>query len=169
HRAAFTARPRSLRVRRQRRLGGPRQRPLLRLRLQPHRHRHHRDRRPQRPAPERGRPRVRSPDARQNAFLIGTVCPVAELTERTQAWVEAGTFTEVGGNRIFVRERSGDAERAPLLFLHGYPSSSYDWRHAFEKLGGRRLLVFDFLGYGLSDKPRDQLYSLSIQADIVEA
>jgi pimeloyl-ACP methyl ester carboxylesterase len=55
------------------------------------------------------------------------------------------------------------------MFLHGYPSSSYDWRHAFERLGGHRLIVFDFLGYGLSDKPRDQLYSLQIQADIAEA
>jgi pimeloyl-ACP methyl ester carboxylesterase len=31
------------------------------------------------------------------------------------------------------------------------------------------LLVFDFLGYGFSDKPRDQVYSLRVQADIAEA
>ncbi len=55
------------------------------------------------------------------------------------------------------------------MFLHGYPSSSYDWRHAFELLKGRRMIVFDFLGYGLSDKPRDQVYSLRMQADIVES
>ncbi len=56
-----------------------------------------------------------------------------------------------------------------MLFLHGYPSSSYDWRFAFDRLKEHRLLLFDFLGYGLSDKPRDQVYSLQIQADIVEA
>jgi pimeloyl-ACP methyl ester carboxylesterase len=94
---------------------------------------------------------------------------MAELTGRTAAWRETGTFTEIGGHQIFVRECSGALDRPPLLFLHGYPSSSYDWRGAFERLDERRLLVFDFLGYGLSDKPRDQLYSLSIQADIVEA
>ena len=94
---------------------------------------------------------------------------MAQLTARTRAWQQAGTLTEIAGHRIFVRERAGAAGGPLLLFLHGYPSSSYDWRHAFEELEGKRLLVFDFLGYGLSDKPRDQVYSLQTQADIVEA
>ncbi len=94
---------------------------------------------------------------------------MATLTTRTAAWRNAGTFTEIQARRIFTRERTGDSGRPPLLFLHGYPSSSYDWRHAFEKLKGHRLLAFDFLGFGLSDKPRDQRYSLNLQADIVEA
>ena len=94
---------------------------------------------------------------------------MARLTARTAAWRQAGAFTEIGGHRIFVRERAGASDRPPILFLHGYPSSSYDWRHAFEELDGHRLIAFDFLGFGLSDKPRDQLYSLRTQADIVEA
>ena len=56
-----------------------------------------------------------------------------------------------------------------MLFLHGYPSSSYDWRHALGGLDGHRLALFDFLGYGLSAKPRDLVYSLSVQADVAEA
>lgn len=55
-----------------------------------------------------------------------------------------------------------------MLFLHGYPSSSYDWRHALQRLGDRRLIMFDFLGFGLSQKPLRQRYSLHAQADIVE-
>ncbi len=95
---------------------------------------------------------------------------MAELTTRTAAWRHSGAFTDVDGRRIFVRERAGGRDRPPLLLLHGYPSSSYDWRHAFGELDdGQRLLMFDFLGYGLSDKPRDQVYSLRIQADLVEA
>jgi pimeloyl-ACP methyl ester carboxylesterase len=94
---------------------------------------------------------------------------MAQLTARAAAWQRVGTFTEIRGNKIFVRERAGTPDRPLLLFLHGYPSSSYDWRHAFDKLDGHRLIVFDFLGYGLSDKPRDQVYSLRTQADIVEA
>jgi pimeloyl-ACP methyl ester carboxylesterase len=93
---------------------------------------------------------------------------MAQLTARTAAWQQAGTLTEIDGHKIFVRERAGDTQRPPLVFLHGYPSSSYDWRYAFEQLPGRRLIVFDFLGFGLSDKPRDQVYSLQVQADIVE-
>ena len=91
------------------------------------------------------------------------------LTARTAAWRQAGTFTEIGGQKIFTRERAGAPDRPPLMFLHGYPSSSYDWRGAFDRLDGHRLIAFDFLGYGLSDKPRDQVYSLRTQADIVEA
>jgi pimeloyl-ACP methyl ester carboxylesterase len=94
---------------------------------------------------------------------------MAQLTARTAAWQRAGTFTEINGHKVFMRERAGASDRVPLLFLHGYPSSSYDWRYVFNKLDGHRLVVFDFLGYGLSDKPRDQVYSLQIQADIVEA
>jgi pimeloyl-ACP methyl ester carboxylesterase len=94
---------------------------------------------------------------------------MAALTTRTGAWRDAGSFADIHGRRIFTRERAGDPGRVPLLFLHGYPSSAYDWRHAFDKLDGHRLLVFDFLGFGLSDKPRDELYSLKLQADIAEA
>jgi pimeloyl-ACP methyl ester carboxylesterase len=89
------------------------------------------------------------------------------LTARTLDWRRRGELIEIGGQRIFVRERAGG--EPPLLFLHGYPSSSYDWRHAFAALDGRSLTTFDFLGYGLSDKPRDHVYSLRGQADLVEA
>jgi pimeloyl-ACP methyl ester carboxylesterase len=94
---------------------------------------------------------------------------VSQLTPRTSAWQRAGTLMPIAGHRIFVREREGMDGGPPVLFLHGYPSSSYDWRHALEALGDRRLIMFDFLGFGLSDKPRDRVYSLLDQADLVEA
>jgi pimeloyl-ACP methyl ester carboxylesterase len=94
---------------------------------------------------------------------------MTQLTGRTAAWRQSGTFTDFNGHKIFVRESDGAKDTPPILFLHGYPSSSYDWREAFEKLEGYRLIVFDFLGYGLSDKPRDVVYSLRLQADLVEA
>ena len=60
------------------------------------------------------------------------------------------------------------AAQAAVLFLHGYPSSSYDWRHLLDLLPGHELACFDFLGFGLSEKPRDHVYSLLDQADLVE-
>lgn len=54
------------------------------------------------------------------------------------------------------------------MLLHGYPTSSYDWHAVLPLLGGRRVLMLDFLGFGLSDKPSGHAYSLSEQADIVE-
>ena len=55
------------------------------------------------------------------------------------------------------------------MLLHGYPSSSYDWRLVLPALAGHRILLFDFLGFGLSAKPVDVRYSLLRQADLVES
>jgi len=92
-----------------------------------------------------------------------------ELTRRTSAWRNEGGLETLAGHRIFVRARAGASDLPPVVFLHGYPTCSYDWRHALERLDDRRLVMFDFLGFGLSEKPLDQLYSLHMQADIVEA
>ena len=93
-----------------------------------------------------------------------------ELTRRAASWCAGGSFVDVGGDRIFVREMAAarSAVGPPLLFLHGYPTSSYDYLRLFELLPGRRLLTFDFLGFGLSDKPRNRVYSLFRQADLAE-
>jgi pimeloyl-ACP methyl ester carboxylesterase len=74
---------------------------------------------------------------------------------------------ELNGHRVFVRTATG--RRPPLLFLHGYPSSSYDWRPLLDLLPDHEYACFDFLGFGLSDKPRDHVYSLFDQADLAEA
>lgn len=89
------------------------------------------------------------------------------LTPRAEAWRQAGELVGVGARRIFVRDRPGDGP--PVLLLHGYPSSSFDWRDLVELLPGRRVIAFDFLGFGLSEKPADHVYSLHGQADIAEA
>jgi pimeloyl-ACP methyl ester carboxylesterase len=88
------------------------------------------------------------------------------LNERVRRWRAAGALEGVMGRRLYVQRRAG---HGPLLvFLHGYPSSSYDWRGVIELLGGRQVLLLDFLGFGLSEKPRDHVYSLGWQADAVE-
>ena len=57
----------------------------------------------------------------------------------------------------------------PLLVLHGFPSSSFDFRHVLDDLRRhRRVLLLDLLGYGLTDKP-DQAYRIAEQADLVVA
>jgi pimeloyl-ACP methyl ester carboxylesterase len=53
------------------------------------------------------------------------------------------------------------------VLLHGFPSSSFDWRQLLAETDGPAL-TFDFLGFGLSDKPRDHTYTLGWQADLVE-
>jgi pimeloyl-ACP methyl ester carboxylesterase len=88
------------------------------------------------------------------------------LTERARSWREAGRFEEVGGHRLYVHRREGDG---PLvLFLHGFPSSSYDWRRLLDLRQGKAALAFDCLGYGLSEKPADHVYTLAGHADAAE-
>lgn len=88
------------------------------------------------------------------------------MTERVTDWQRQGATQEFRGRSIhtFAREGSGPL----VVFLHGFPSSSYDFRFVFERLAGRALLAFDCLGFGLSDKPRDHTYSLAWQADLAE-
>jgi pimeloyl-ACP methyl ester carboxylesterase len=54
-----------------------------------------------------------------------------------------------------------------VVLLHGFPSSSYDWRLVLERTAFPAL-AFDFLGFGFSDKPRDHVYGLGWQADLTE-
>lgn len=44
-----------------------------------------------------------------------------------------------------------------ILLLHGFPSSSYDWRHqiSFLSTEGYGVVAPDLLGYGDTDKPVD--------------
>jgi pimeloyl-ACP methyl ester carboxylesterase len=89
------------------------------------------------------------------------------LTERVQRWREDGAIEEVHGRKLFVRRRGG-GKGGLLLFLHGFPSSSYDWRLLLKEEAERNVLAFDFLGFGLSEKPRDHTYTLAWQADAAE-
>ena len=88
------------------------------------------------------------------------------LTSRVLAWRDRGGIEEIGGRGIHVFGRDG---RDPiLLLLHGFPSSSYDWRLLLEEETEHAALAFDCLGFGLSDKPADHDYTLGEQADIAE-
>jgi pimeloyl-ACP methyl ester carboxylesterase len=88
------------------------------------------------------------------------------LTERVRAWERRGSDEEFRGYGIHAFRQEGDGPL--LLLLHGFPSSSYDWRLLLEELPGRDVLAFDFLGFGLSAKPREHDYSLFWQADLTE-
>jgi pimeloyl-ACP methyl ester carboxylesterase len=99
-----------------------------------------------------------------------------DLSEPTRAWFEAGRHVAIAEKRMFVFERrpqagDGAASGTPqtILLLHGYPTSSYDWRGIVERLSLRyRTMAPDLFGFGLSDKPAAYSYSLFQQADTIE-
>ena len=75
-------------------------------------------------------------------------------------WFEGGErvpvrLTDGTTRHVFVRIE-GPADGRWLTLLHGFPTCSYDYEPLVGALSaaGHRLLLFDFLGFGDSDKPR---------------
>jgi pimeloyl-ACP methyl ester carboxylesterase len=81
-------------------------------------------------------------------------------------WRHDGCWLPPAGGNAFVR--SGSGHGPAVLALHGFPSSSYDFRSIINRLGQRSWLTRDFLGFGLPDKPAWHTYNLMEQADIVQ-
>jgi pimeloyl-ACP methyl ester carboxylesterase len=81
-------------------------------------------------------------------------------------WRDGGRMLSTPTGRIFVGVQPGNGPT--VLLLHGFPSSSYDFRAITDRFDDYGWLTLDFLGFGLSEKPRPHRYSLMEQADIVE-
>jgi pimeloyl-ACP methyl ester carboxylesterase len=87
------------------------------------------------------------------------------------AWEAIGTHRTLCGERVFTVDAPsiGPERHAPLLVLHGFPTSSFDYAAVLDGLrNGRRVLLLDMLGYGLSSKP-DRSYTMALQADLAAA
>jgi len=81
-------------------------------------------------------------------------------------WLNVGDyFQRANGQKIFCRHLEGQGK--DILFLHGFPTSSFDWADVFDRLQGlASLTTFDFLGFGASDKPINHRYNYQEQSDI---
>jgi haloalkane dehalogenase len=69
-------------------------------------------------------------------------------------------YREVAG------EASGEGESLPVLLLHGYPESSFMWRHLMSRLAasGRRAVAPDLPGYGDSPLTVDGAWESHVEA-----
>jgi haloalkane dehalogenase len=60
-------------------------------------------------------------------------------------------YVEIEGSKLHYVEQG---EGAPVLFLHGNPTSSYLWRNVIPHVSGdNRCIALDLIGMGRSDKP----------------
>jgi pimeloyl-ACP methyl ester carboxylesterase len=95
------------------------------------------------------------------------------LTPELKQWETEGQYlrTVLFQNKVFCKQ-VGDPAAAPektLLLLHGFPESSYSFHKVVAGMAKvfQRIVLFDFLGHGLSDKPvENYTYSLFEQADL---
>jgi pimeloyl-ACP methyl ester carboxylesterase len=88
-----------------------------------------------------------------------------------EAWRARGRHRTLCGEQVFVVDVpcTGEAVAAPLLVLHGFPTSSFDFHRVVDALARtRRVVLFDYPGFGLSSKA-DRAYSLVGQADVAQA
>ena len=119
-----------------------------------------------------------------------------KFTENVKNWFEKGDFYLFKNkHKIFyilskIEKKNGklietkmnkalklDARSTVNVFLHGFPTSSYDfskiWNHfSIDKNEIQSkpvyLFTFDYLGYGFSDKPLNYTYSLFDNADLCD-
>ena len=62
-------------------------------------------------------------------------------------------YAGIYGHQLFFRE-AGDPDASALVLLHGFPTSSYMFRHLIPALADRyHVIAPDHLGFGLSDAP----------------
>ena len=90
-------------------------------------------------------------------------------SQRLQDWISGGGTRRLAGHDVFVRTAVTPG-RPPLLLIHGYPTASYDWVLIWQRLAASySLYALDMLGFGMSDKPRDCGYPITLQADLCMA
>jgi pimeloyl-ACP methyl ester carboxylesterase len=97
----------------------------------------------------------------------------------TANWKKLGGFHSIDGHQLFVIDSKKTQgilgmhheefrkELPTMVFLHGYPTSTYDYYKVYSELMGHyRIVMHDHLGFGFSDKPKNDVsYSLIHQAD----
>ena len=90
----------------------------------------------------------------------------ATMTDRrtVPGWVDREAYpfesrwAELPGGRRMHYVDEGEGET--ILFVHGTPTWSFEWRHLLRGLSGEfRCVAPDLMGFGLSDRPADFAYT----------
>ena len=73
-------------------------------------------------------------------------------------------YATIDGHRLFYRE-AGERDAPALVLLHGFPTSSYMFRHLIPALADRyHIIAPDHLGFGLSDAPPVEEFDYTFDA-----
>ena len=94
----------------------------------------------------------------------------SDLPDQVQEWRGKGEIFDIHGYRMFVIDTGNRNASTSIVFLHGYPASSFDYHRALgflsDRLSDYRLIFFDHVGFGFSDKPKQDFeYTLHDHAE----
>ncbi len=96
--------------------------------------------------------------------MSGTV-PGAAAGNRPASFPFAARRLETSAGALSYLDE-GDGE--PVLFVHGTPTWSFDWRHLVRALSpSRRCVAPDLLGFGFSDRPPGFAYTPEAHAQVL--
>jgi haloalkane dehalogenase len=89
---------------------------------------------------------------------------IAGVPERTRF---ATASIERGPHRIHALDQPGD--EPAIVLMHGYPDNHHLYDRLVPFLSDRHVVVFDFLGWGESDKPTEHAYTFENQTGDLDA
>ena len=93
-----------------------------------------------------------------------------EATAATQSVEPRERQITVAGLRTPVTEAGPAEATEAVVFVHGNPGSSLDWKDLVGRVGTfARALAFDMPGFGRADKPRDFDHTVKGYGDFLEA
>jgi len=94
------------------------------------------------------------------------------LHQNLDNWKTSGNYLEYGAHKhkVFVKSIGNDNASVAdtLLLIHGFPEASFSYHKVVEGLSKlfERIVLFDFIGFGFSDKPVNNFeYSIFKHAD----
>ena len=84
----------------------------------------------------------------------------------TSEYPFTSNYFEINGCKLhYIEEGSGE----PILFIHGTPSWSFDYRNIIKNLkSDYKCIAIDHIGFGLSDKPEHYDYSTQNHSKTLE-
>ncbi len=95
------------------------------------------------------------------SVTLSSTEPTAALTDYREHWVARGS------HHLYAREYPG-AEPA-IVLMHGFPDNLHLYDRLVPHLAGHRVVTFDFLGWGASDKPAGYPYTSVNQGEDLNA
>jgi pimeloyl-ACP methyl ester carboxylesterase len=102
------------------------------------------------------------------AMFAGVLALLSVATSASSDPVD-GPFARLGPPdapvKLYTVERG---EGPPVLLIHGFGTNSFTWRHIAPDLArDHTVITVDLKGFGQSDKPFDERYAASDQADLL--